>query len=337
MKTRTLVIAEAGVNHNGSLELAKKLVVEAQNAGADIIKFQSFKTEMLVTKNASQADYQRLNSGNCNNSQYNMLKSLELNHHQQKELMHFCIEHNIKFLSTAFDLDSIDFLHTLNIGLWKIPSGEITNFPYLKKIAEYNEPTILSTGMCNMDDIENAVFVLLSHGLCKDKLSILHCNTEYPTPMQDVNLKVMSTLKKKFGVKVGYSDHTQGIEIPIAAVALGACIIEKHFTLDRNLPGPDHKASLEPSELKAMVQAIRNVEKALGSTIKRVSPSEAKNINIARKSIVASRDIKKGEIFSEENLTTKRPGNGISPMQWDSVLGKKACKDFIADELITLG
>lgn len=335
--SKTLIIAEAGVNHNGSIELAKKLVEKAKEAGVDYIKFQTFKASKLVTKAAKQAEYQQKNIGNEGDSQYQMLKKLELSPEEHEILIDYCKELGIKFFSTAFDFDSIDYLHSLNLGLWKIPSGEVTNYPFLKRIAAYNEPTILSTGMCDMEDVRAAVEALYKNGLSKENLILLHCNTEYPTPFEDVNLKAMDALRKEFGVEVGYSDHTKGIEVPIAAVALGATVIEKHFTLDRNMEGPDHKASLEPEELKAMVSAIRNIEKAVGGDgTKHVSDSEKKNIAIARKSIVAACDIKAGELFTEQNLTVKRPGNGISPMRWEEVLGQKAKRDFNEDELIEL-
>ena len=330
----TLIIAEAGVNHNGSIEMAKQLIDAAAIAGVDYVKFQTFKAEKLVTKDAKQAEYQQRNA--ADDSQYAMLKKLELTPRQHEELIAYCKEKGVKFLSTAFDLESIEYLHSLNLGLWKIPSGEITNYPYLKKIAQYGEPVIMSTGMCSMDDVEQALNVLLKNGLTKEQITLLHCNTEYPTPMQDVNLKAMLQLRDKFGVKVGYSDHTKGIEVPIAAVALGAEVIEKHFTLDRTLPGPDHKASLEPNELKAMVDAICNIEQALGDGQKHVSASEERNMAIARKSIVAAKDIKKGEFLTEDNLTTKRPGSGISPMRWEEVIGTKAIRDFAEDELIEI-
>jgi N,N'-diacetyllegionaminate synthase len=265
-----------------------------------------------------------------------MLKKLELTAEDHEILIAYCKEKGIKFFSTAFDFDSIDYLHSLNLGLWKIPSGEVTNYPFLKHIAKYNEKTILSTGMCDMKDVHAAVNALYKNGLSKENLIMLHCNTEYPTPFEDVNLLAMQTIAERFGTKVGYSDHTRGIEVPIAAVALGATVIEKHFTLDRNMPGPDHKASLEPDELKAMVSAIRNIEKALGSSEKKVSDSERKNIAIARKSIVAATNIKKGEIFTEENITVKRPGTGISPMRWEEILGTTAVRDFQEDELIEI-
>lgn len=332
----TLIIAEAGVNHNGSLDLAKQLVDKAVDAGVDYIKFQTFKAEKLVTKSAKQAEYQQRNMDSQENSQFQMLKKLELSPEEHQILIEYCNKLGIKFFSTAFDFDSMDYLHSLDLGLWKIPSGEVTNYPFLKRIAKYNEKTILSTGMCEIEDVRAAVNALYNNGLSKENLILLHCNTEYPTPFEDVNLKAMDTLHKEFGVEVGYSDHTRGIEVPIAAVALGATVIEKHFTLDRNMPGPDHKASLEPDELKAMVSAIRNIEKALGSSEKKVSDSERKNIAIARKSIVAATNIKKGEILTEENITVKRPGTGISPMCWEEVLGTTAIRDFQEDESIEI-
>lgn len=332
-----LIIAEAGVNHNGSIEIAKQLVDKAIEAGVDVIKFQTFKAEKLVSKSAKQAEYQKKNIGSkIDDSQYNMLKILELSKQDHHELMTYCKERGIQFFSTAFDMDSIDFLHTLNLGLWKIPSGEITNYPYLKKIAQYHEPVILSTGMCEIDDISAAMNVLLSNGVKRDQITILHCNTEYPTPFEDVNLSAIQQIKDEFQVAVGYSDHTKGIEVPIAAVALGATVIEKHFTLDCHMAGPDHKSSLEPNELKEMVSAIRHIEQALGDGHKTVSPSEQKNIAVARKSIIAACPIKKGEILSEQNMTVKRPGTGISPMRWEEVIGTKAIKDFYEEELIQL-
>ncbi|MBO7428203.1 MAG: N-acetylneuraminate synthase [Paludibacteraceae bacterium] len=335
--SHVLIIAEAGVNHNGSVETAKRMIDKAVEAGADVIKFQTFKSEKLVSKSAKQAEYQKKNIANAeNDSQLDMLRKLELSESDHNELMDYCAKKQIRFFSTAFDMESIDYLYSLQVGLWKIPSGEITNYPYLKKIAGFSEPVILSTGMCELQDVSEAISVLCDNGLRKEQISLLHCNTEYPTPFEDVNLLAMNELREKFGVRVGYSDHTKGIEVPIAAVALGAEIIEKHFTLDRNMEGPDHKASLEPDELKAMVAAIRNIERALGNGHKRVSESERKNIAVARKSIVAARDIKAGEVFSETNLTVKRPGNGISPMRWEEVIGKIAKKDFQEDELIEL-
>lgn len=333
----TLIIAEAGVNHNGSIDIAKQLVDKAADAGADIIKFQTFKSEKLVSKSAHQADYQKKNIGKLSDdSQLNMLKKLELSEQDHIELMHYCQKKGIKFFSTAFDMDSIDFLHSLNLGLWKIPSGEITNYPYLKKIAQYHEPVILSTGMCEIEDISAAMDVLLKYGVKREQITILHCNTEYPTPYEDVNIRAMQEMRDKFHVSIGYSDHTKGIEVPIAAVALGASVIEKHFTINRNMEGPDHKASLEPDELKAMVSAIRHIEWAMGNGHKKVSESERKNMSIARKSIVAACCIKKGEILTEDNLTVKRPGSGISPMRWEEVIGTKAVKDYKEEEQILL-
>ena len=334
--SKVLIIAEAGVNHNGSMQIAKQLVDKAVEAGVDIIKFQTFKSEKLVSKAAKQAEYQQRNIGKEDEGQLAMLKKLELSVENHQELIQYCQERNIRFWSTAFDMESIDFLHSLNLGLWKIPSGEITNYPYLKKIASFHEPIILSTGMCELSDIEAALNVLIEEGVKKEQITVLHCNTEYPTPYQDVNLKAMLEIGEKFGVKIGYSDHTKGIEVPIAAVALGATVIEKHFTLDKNMEGPDHKASLEPDELKAMVSAIRNIEQALGTGHKEISTSERKNIEIARKSIVAASPIKKGEMLTEENLTVKRPGKGISPMRWNEVIGTIALKDYEEEEMIVL-
>jgi len=331
-----LIIAEAGVNHNGSMKIAKQLVDAAVEAGVDIIKFQTFKAEKLVSKAAKQAEYQKKNIGDGNDSQYEMLKKLELSEKDHEELMTYCKEKGIRFWSTAFDFESMDYLHSLGLGLWKIPSGEITNYPFIRKIASYGEDVIMSTGMCEMMDIQNAMDVLFRYGIRKEQITLLHCNTQYPTPYQDVNLNAMVSIKHEFDIPVGYSDHTSGIEVPIAAVALGAKVIEKHFTIDRNLPGPDHKASLEPHELKAMVSAIRHIEQALGDGIKRVSDSEKANISVARKSIVAACPIKKGEPLTEENLTVKRPGTGLSPMLWDQVLGTFAIKDYEEEDLIQL-
>ena len=333
---KVLIIAEAGVNHNGSIELAKRLVDEAVNAGVDYIKFQTFKSEKLVSKAAKQAEYQQKNIGHEGESQYTMLKRLELSPADHEVLIDYCNSKGIMFFSTAFDMDSIDYLHSLNLGLWKIPSGEITNFPYLRKIATFGEPIILSTGMSELNEIEEAIQVLIKYGVAKEDLTVLHCTTEYPTPFKDVNLKAMLQIGEKFGVKIGYSDHTKGIEVPIAAVALGATVIEKHFTLDKTMEGPDHKASLEPDELKAMVTSIRNIENALGSGHKHVSDSERKNIEIVRKSIVAACPIKAGELLTEDNLTVKRPGSGISPMRWNEVVGTFAVKDFEEEEPIVL-
>lgn len=333
---RTIIIAEAGVNHNGSFEVAKKLIDIAVDAGVDYVKFQTFKTHAVVSKIAKKADYQKKNTGSADDSQIDMIKKLELSEEDHIKLFNYARDRKIKFLSTAFDLESIDFLASLNLGLWKIPSGEVTNYPYLKKIGCRNEPVILSTGMCNIQEIEAAIRVLTNSGTSYDNISLLHCTTEYPAPMNEINLKVIETLKKHFKLNVGYSDHTLEIEVPIAAVALGASIIEKHFTLDKTMEGPDHKASLEPDELKSMVTAIRNIEKALGSGEKEVAVSESKNMVIARKSIVALRNIRKGDLYTEENITVKRPGNGISPMRWDEIIGKNAIRDFEEDELIEL-
>lgn len=333
----TLIIAEAGVNHNGDIEKAKKLIEAAALAGVDFVKFQTFKTELLVNKSAKQAEYQKENLKNDNDSQFSMLKKLELTSEMHYELIAHCKKHKINFLSTGFDFESIDFLESFNPPFFKIPSGEITNKPILQHFASKQRPVILSTGMATLQEIKDAVRVLTDNGLKKETITVLHCNTEYPTPMCDVNLKAMLHIQNELGVKIGYSDHTQGIEVPIAAVALGATVIEKHFTLDRTLPGPDHKASLEPDELKGMVSAIRNIEKAIsGSGRKAPSPSELKNKEVARKSIVAASNIKKGETFTNKNLAVKRPGNGISPMQWDEIIGKKAKRDFSDDELIEL-
>jgi N,N'-diacetyllegionaminate synthase len=331
---KTLIIAEAGVNHNGDINLAKKLIDAAANAGVDYVKFQTFNSKKLVSKNAQKATYQKENTGNAVESQLAMLQKLELSKEAHYDLIEYCKSKNIKFLSTGFDLDSIQFLNDLNIDLFKVPSGEITNLPYLRTIGGLKKPVIISTGMADMQEIEDALEVVLKSGTTLDNITILHCNTEYPTPMQDVNLTAMLNIKEKFNVAIGYSDHTLGIEIPIAAVALGAKVIEKHFTLDNAMEGPDHKASLNPAELKAMVDAIRNLEVALGNGIKAPSQSETKNKPIARKSLVANRNMKKGDIFTEENITIKRPGTGISPMLWDAYIGKIATKDYQEDDLI---
>lgn len=332
---KTLIIAEAGVNHNGSLELAKELIDVAAEMKVDYVKFQTFKTESLITKTAKLADYQQQNI-KSNISQYSMLKKLELTEEQHVDLIEYCNLKGVKFLSTAFDFESLRFLNSLKLGIWKIPSGEITNYPYLKYIAQRKQQVILSTGMSDLEDIRSAMKVFQENGLCKEQITILHCNTEYPTPMQDVNLLAIPKMQEEFGTNVGYSDHTKGIEVSIAAVALGATLIEKHFTLDRNMEGPDHKASLEPHELKAMVEAIRNVEISLGVRDKIVTKSELKNRDIARKSIVALKTIKEGDLLTEENITVKRPGNGLSPMLWEKVLKSKAIKDFQPDEFIQL-
>lgn len=327
------IIAEAGVNHNGSLELALQMVDAAKNAGADCIKFQTFKSENLVAPSAGMASYQKKNT-NKDTSQLEMLRSLELSYDEFVCLKEYCQKKEITFLSTPFDLESIAFLDSLNIPFWKIPSGEITNLPYLEALAKTKRPVVMSTGMCTMEDVENALAVFRRSGV--EDIGLLHCNTEYPTPYTDVNLRAMDTLRAHFGVPVGYSDHSMGITVPIAAVARDAVIIEKHFTLDRNMPGPDHKASLEPEELAAMVQAIRITEASLGSADKKPTQSEARNIAIARKSIVAAKPIRKGEVFTEEVLTVKRPGSGISPMRWHEVIGMTALRDFDTDELIEL-
>lgn len=332
---KVIIIAEAGVNHNGDVEQAKRLIDVASQAGADFVKFQTFKTNKVITKSAKSAEYQNRNLG-TRESQYDMVKRLELSEEAHLELISYCKENGIKFLSTGFDLESLGFLDGVGIPMFKIPSGEITNLPYLRKLANFKKPVVMSTGMSNMEEVRKAYEVLTHSGLEKEQITIVHCNTEYPTPMEDVNLKAMLDIQKQLGTRIGYSDHTMGIEVPIAAVALGAQVIEKHFTLDRNLPGPDHRASLEPEELKEMVIAIRNTEKAIsGSGKKEPSLSEAKNVPIARKSIVAAKNIKRGEEFTEENITVKRPGTGISPMQWDQVIGMKADRDFKEDELIT--
>jgi len=328
---KVTIIAEAGVNHNGDLKLAKELAKEAKDSGADIVKFQTAKLESLVTRTAPMTEYQKQNTMR-DESQLEMLKKILLSYGEFVELAEYCKAIGIKFLSTPFDLESIDFLAGLGVDLWKIPSGEITNYPYLVKIAGLHQPIILSTGMSTLEEVEEAVDLLLSQGA--EKLTLLHCTSQYPTPIEDVNLRAMLTLRDRFHVDVGYSDHTAGIEVPIAAVALGATVIEKHFTLSRDMEGPDHKASLEPHELRGMVEAIKKVECALGDSIKRVADSERDNLKIVRKSIVAARDIKKGEIFTEHNLTTKRPGTGVSPMQWDSIIGTVADRDFNVDELI---
>jgi N-acetylneuraminate synthase len=332
---KVIIIAEAGVNHNGSIDLAKKLIDVASDAGVDYVKFQTFKAENLVIKSASKADYQIENTQNKSEKQFQMLKNLELSHDQHTELIAHCVEKRISFFSTAFDLDSLLYLKELGMPMVKIPSGEITNLPYLRKASELFSKVIISTGMSTIEDIENALNIFLKAGVKKEDIYVLHCNTEYPTPMKDVNLKAMLHIKDVFDIKVGYSDHTLGIEVPIAAVALGASVIEKHFTLDRRLSGPDHIASLEPNELKEMVSGIRNIELAMsGSGLKEPSISEEKNIEIARKSIVAKSFIRKGEIFSDSNITAKRPGNGLSPMLWDQIIGQIAQRDYLEEDLI---
>jgi N,N'-diacetyllegionaminate synthase len=332
---RTLIIAEAGVNHNGELGLAKELIDVAAEAGADIVKFQTFSADRLVTRTVKKANYQTLNTDG-QESQHEMLRRLELSAEMHRELIAHCGTRNIGFFSTGFDIESVDLLVSLDQDHFKIPSGEITNLPYLRHIGQLGKSVIISTGMATLGEIESAIDVIEQAGTPRTNMTVLHCTTEYPTPMAEVNLRAMQSIHTAFGVAVGYSDHTLGIEVAIAAVAMGASVIEKHFTLDRNLLGPDHKASLEPEELKAMVAAIRNIEIALGDGIKRLTPSEAKNKPIARKSLVANSAIKAGEAFSAENITTKRPSTGISPMRWDEVIGRTSPRDFAADELIEL-
>lgn len=333
MEHAVYIIAEAGVNHNGSLKLAKELAKKAKEAGADAVKYQTFVAERLVKKDAQKAEYQKEMTG-ARESQLEMLKKVELSYDEFRELKEYCDTIGIEFLSTPFDQESIEFLDELGISIFKVPSGEVTNLPYLERIAQKGKKIIMSTGMCEVEEIEEALEILQANG-AKDVV-LLHCNTEYPTPYRDVNLRAMQMLKDEFEVAVGYSDHTAGIEIPIAATALGAEVIEKHFTLDKTMEGPDHKASLEPDELKNMVEAIRNIEVALGDGVKRPSESERKNIQVARKSIVAAVNIKKGEVFTEANLTVKRPGTGISPMRWKELLGQKAARDYVEDEMIEL-
>ena len=327
------IIAEAGVNHNGSVDLAKKLIDAASISGADAVKFQTFKSENLVVKNTHKADYQK-QATDASESQFDMIKKLELDMETHQELIAYCQEKNIMFLSTAFDHNSINLLSDLGLKIFKIPSGEITNLPYLRHIGSLGKELVLSTGMSTLQEVGSALNVLIKAGTRKRDITVLHANTMYPTPMKDVNLNAMLTIKKEFDVAVGYSDHTIGIEVDIAAVAMGASIIEKHFTLDKSMKGPDHKASLDPIELKAMVLAIRNIEIAFGEDKKKPSPSETANIYVARKSIVASQDIKKGDLLTSKNITVKRPGNGINPMKWDEVIGSIALKNYNADELI---
>ena len=331
----TLVIAEAGVNHNGSLELAFELIDAASDAGADVVKFQTFKAEKLVTQSATKADYQ-LESTDSKETQFEMIKKLELSYDMHLKLISRCKEKGIRFSSTGFDVSSVDVLIELGVDFLKVPSGEITNLPYLRHVGSKGLPIILSTGMSSMQEVKGGVRLLEQAGSKKSDITALHCNTEYPTPMEDVNLRAMLSMENELGVKVGYSDHTLGIEVPIAAVVLGATVIEKHFTLDRTIEGPDHAASLEPDELKQMVASIRNVEEAMGDGLKMPSKSERDNIRVVRKSIVASKNIKAGEKFTEENLAVKRPGTGISPLKWDEILGLEANKDFQADDLISI-
>ena len=335
IKMSVLIIAEAGVNHNGDLSLAKKLVDVAVDAGADLIKFQTFSADRLATRQAKKADYQIVTT-ESSETQFEMLSRLELNVNMHVELIDYCSKRGIGFFSTGFDIESVDVLVSLGIDQFKIPSGEITNLPYLRHIGQFSKPIILSTGMATMGDIEAAIDVLEQAGTERSLITLLHCTTEYPAPMVEVNLRAMTSMQAAFGVAVGYSDHTAGIEVAIAAAALGATVIEKHFTLDKKLPGPDHNASLEPKELKAMVSSIRNIEIALGDGIKRLTPSEALNKFVARKSLVAIKDIKVGEVFSVENISAKRPGTGLSPMTWESVIGRKAARDFLIDELIEI-
>lgn len=335
MSRKTLIIAEAGVNHNGDLELAKQIVKAAANAGADLVKFQTFTAERLAIDSAPKADYQNQTTDQ-KQSQFAMLRQLELTAEMHEQLIVYCSKQGIGFFSTGFDLQSVDYLASLGADRFKIPSGEITNLPYLCHVGAFGKPLILSTGMATLGEIEAALDACEIAGTPRSRITVLHCNTEYPTPMQDVNLRAMCSIRDAFGVAVGYSDHTLGIEVPIAAVALGATVIEKHLTLDRNWPGPDHKASLEPDEFAVMVRAIRNIEQAMGDGIKRPSPSEAKNKPIARKSLVAARSIKAGERFTPENLTAKRPGTGVSPMRWDEVMGRTATRNYGTDEMIEL-
>lgn len=326
---KTIIIAEAGVNHNGDINTAKRLIDEAAKAGVDYVKFQTFKADRLVSPKAKKAKYQIENDISKDDSQLNMLKKLELSDADHKELISYCKLKKISFFSTAFDEEGISYLSTLNFDMFKIPSGELTNYPYLRAIAKTGLPVILSTGMANLEEIEKSINILISNGTKKNQITVLHCNTEYPTPMKDVNLKAMLTIKEKLGVAIGYSDHTLGIEVPIAAVAMGAEIIEKHFTLDRNLKGPDHKASLEPNELKEMVKSIRNIEKAIsGNGVKEASSSDRKNINIARKSIHLSRDLKSGSVITEKDIISLRPGDGICAMNWEKIIGKTVNTDI---------
>jgi N,N'-diacetyllegionaminate synthase len=333
--SRTLIIAEAGVNHNGDMELARRLIDVAAQAGADLVKFQTFNADRLVAAHAPKADYQKQTTGSTE-TQHAMIRRLELSRAMHEELQAHCKSRAIGFFSTAFDLESIDLLLQLGLDRFKVPSGELTNLPYLRRIGSLGKPVILSTGMATLGEIEAALEVLERAGTPRSRITVLHCNTEYPTPMCDVNLRAMCTIREAFDVAVGYSDHTAGIEVAIAAVALGATVIEKHFTLDRSLPGPDHQASLEPPELVAMVAAIRNIELSMGDGIKRPSASESRNKPIARRSIVAAVPIRAGDVFSAANLAVKRPGTGLSPMLWDEVLGQTAARDFAADELIEL-
>lgn len=334
-KRKTFIIAEAGVNHNGNVGTAKKLIDIAAAAGADAVKFQTFTAEKIVSRHAPKAEYQKKITGK-KESQFEMLKRLELSRKDHQALLVHCRQRRVVFLSTAFDIDSVDFLNKLGLSIFKIPSGEITNLPYLRKIGGLKKKVLLSTGMADLREVENALNILIESGTKKERITVLHCTTAYPTPLRDVNLRAMITMRDAFQVNVGYSDHTLGIEIPVAAVAMGATVIEKHFTLGRNMPGPDHSASLETDELRQMIRSIRNVEKALGNQMKKATPSEKKNLAVARRSIIAARDIRKGEVFTEKNTTAKRPGTGLSPMRWDEVLGRKAARKFFTDELIEI-
>ena len=332
---RTFIIAEAGVNHNGDIQTAKRLIDVAADSGADAVKFQTFDAKSLVCHYAPKAEYQTHHSGQAE-SQFEMLQKVQLDSEAHKELLEYCGDKGIIFMSTAFDLGSIDYLQKLGLEIFKIPSGEITNLPYLRKIGKIGKNIIISTGMADLGEIEAALHVLTDAGTRKEDITVLDCTTEYPAPVEDVNLNAMLTIREAFKIQTGYSDHTIGTEVAVAAVAMGAAVIEKHLTLNKNMPGPDHRASLEPNELAAMIKAIRNIETALGSGIKRPSRSELKNKTAARKSIVASRNIHKGEIFTEETITSKRPGTGISPMEWDRVVGNVALKDFEEDALIEI-
>jgi N,N'-diacetyllegionaminate synthase len=335
MNNKVIIIAEAGVNHNGNFENAKKLILAAANAGADYVKFQTFKADKLVSKDAQKAEYQKANLKEDGDTQYDMLKKLEMSEQWHYDLIKYANDCGIKFLSTGFDEDSIDFLDSLNIDLFKVPSGEITNKPYLEHIAKKGKPIVISTGMSNLQEIKDAVDVLQAHQIAKNQITILHCNTEYPTPMQDVNLLAMKTIQNELGVQVGYSDHTLGIEVPIAAVALGAVLIEKHFTLDRNMAGPDHLASLTPDELKQMITSIRNIELAIsGNGVKEASVSEKKNIAIVRKSLHYNTDLLKDDVIEKKHFSILRPGNGISPMMYEEVIGKKLLINVFKDDLI---
>ena len=332
---KTLIIAEAGVNHNGDLNMARALVDAAAEAGADLVKFQTFSADRLVTTSARKADYQ-IKATEADESQYEMIRRLELSPAMHADLIGHCQQRGIEFFSTAFDLDSLDYLNGLGMPRIKVPSGEITNLPYLRKVGAFGKHVILSTGMSTLGEIEAAVDVLERAGTSRDRITVLHCNTEYPVPMAEVNLRAMISIREAFGVKVGFSDHTEGIEVAVAAVALGACVIEKHFTLDRNLPGPDHRASIEPQELAHLIRSIRNIELAMGDGVKRPGLRESQNIPVVRKSLVAVKPIRAGKLFSAENVGVKRPGTGLNPMRWDEVIGRRSVRDFSVNELIEL-